>query len=157
MKGKLGSPKRATRSAGSKNNTRGLDGWFDFVSVSANRLEKVIKHNRFYVDLGNWVDTKRTLEFLEHLARRCKFPVYATLQEINLSEYARGIRVGLAHTSKEALSLFPARWTAAVLDKQLPMGIMDNDEITVNRDVSWMIKDINPGLVGDYDQHPGKG
>ena len=142
--------------AGSKNNTRGLDGWFDFVSESANRLGKVIKHNRFYVDLGNWVDTVRTLEFLEHLARRCKFPVYATLQEVNLSEYAQGIRVGLAHTSKEALSLFPARWAAAALDKQVPMGVMDNDEITVNRDVSWMIKDINPGLVGDYDQQPGK-
>ncbi len=142
--------------AGSKNNTRGLDGWFDFVSESANRLGKVIKHNRFYVDLGNWVDTVRTLEFLEHLARRCKFPVYATLHEVNISEYAQGIRVGLAHTSKEALSLFPARWAAAVLDKQVPMGTMDNDEITVNRDVSWMIKDINPGLVGDYDQQPGK-
>ncbi len=142
--------------AGSKNNTRGLDGWFDFVSISANRLGKVIKHNRFYVDLGNWVDTKRTLEFLEHLARRCKFPVYATLQEISLTDYARGIRVGLAHTSKEALSLFPARWTAAALDKQVPMGVMDNDEITVNREVNWMIKDINPGLVGDYDQQQGK-
>jgi len=155
LKSKLGRPKRATRSAGS-NNTRGLDGWFDFVSVSADRLGKVIKHNRFYVDLGNWVDTKRTLEFLEHLARRCKFPVYATLQEVNLSEYAQGIRVGLAHTSKEALSLFPARWTAAALDKQVPMGVIDNDEITVNREVSWMVKDINPGLVGDYDQPPGK-
>ncbi len=143
--------------AGSKYNSRGLDGWFDFVSVSANRLGKVIKHNRFYVDLGNWVDTKRTLEFLEHLARRCKFPVYATLQEVNLSEYAQGIRVGLAHTSKEALSLFPARWAAAALDKQVPMGVMDNDEITVNRDVNWMVKDINPGLVGDYEQHSGKG
>jgi len=156
LKRELGRPKRATRSAGGKNNSRGLDGWFDFVSVSANRLGKVVKHNRFYVDLGNWVDTKRTLEFLEHLARRCKFPVYATLQEVNLSEYAQGIRVGLAHTSKEALSLFPARWAAAALDKQVPMGVMDNDEITVNRDVSWMIKDINPGLVGDYDQQPGE-
>ena len=142
--------------AESKYNSRGLDGWFDFVSVSANRLGKVIKHNRFYVDLGNWVDTKRTLEFLEHLARGCKFPVYATLQEVNLSEYAQGIRVGLAHTSKEALSLFPARWAAAALDKQVPMGVMDNDEITVNREVSWMVKDINPGLVGDYDQQPGE-
>lgn len=126
------------------------------VSVSANRLGKVIKHNRFYVDLGNWVDTKWTLEFLEQLARRCKFPVYATLQEVNLSDYAQGIRVGLAHTSKEALSLFPARWAAAVLDKHVPMGVMDNDEITVNREVNWMVKDINPGLVGDYDQQPGK-
>ncbi len=141
--------------AANKNNTRGLDGWFDFVSVSANRLGKVIKHNRFYVDLGNWVDTKRTLEFLELLARRCKFPVYATLQEVSISDYAGGIRVGLAHTSKEALSLFPARWAAAALDKQVPMGAMDNDEITVNREVDWMIKDINPGLVGDYDQQPG--
>jgi len=143
---------KPVRAAGSKNYTRGLDGWFDFVSVSANRLGKVIKHNRFYVDLGNWVDTVRTLDFLEDLARRSKFPVYATLQEVNLSEYAQGIRVGLAHTSKEALSLFPDRWTTAVLDKQVPMATMDNDEITVNRDVSWMIKDINPGLVGDYDQ-----
>ena len=42
------------------------------------------------------------------------------------------------------------------MDKQVPMGIMDNDEITVNREVNWMIKDINPGLVGDYDQQPGK-
>ena len=138
--------------AGCKTNTRALDSWFDFVSVSANRLEEVIKHNRFYVDLGNWVDTVQTLEFLEHLARRCKFPVYATLQEVNLSEYAQGIRVGLAHTSKEAVSLFPTRWTAAVLDKQVPMAAMDNDEITVNRDVNWMVKDINPGLVGDYEQ-----
>jgi len=145
-------PKKATWAAGRKTNTRALDSWFDFVSVSANRLGKVITHNRFYVDLGNWVDTVRTLEFLEHLARRCKFPVYATLQEVDLSEYAQGIRVGLAHTSKEALSLFPARWAAAALDKQVPMGIMDNDEITVNREVNWMVKDINPGLVGDYDQ-----
>jgi len=157
MNRKLTRPKRATRVTGSKNNTRGLDGCFDFVSVSANRLGKIIKHNRFYVDLGNWVDTVRTLEFLEHLARGCKFPVYATLQEVSLSGYAQGIRVGLAHTNKEALGLFPASWTAAALDKQVPMGIMDNDEITVNRDVSWMIKDINPGLVGDYDQQPGKG
>ena len=152
MDRKLTWPKKTTRAAGPKTNTRALDGWFDFVSASANRLEKVIKHSRFYVDLGNWVDTVRTLDFLEHLARRCKFPVYATLQEVNLSEYARGIRVGLAHTSKEALSLFPTRWTAAALDKQVPMATMDNDEITVNRDVNWMIKDINPGLVGDYDQ-----
>ena len=156
MDRKLTAPKKATRAAARKTNTRGLDGWFDIVSVSANRLGKVIKHNRFYVDLGNWVDTKRTLEFLEHLARRCKFPVYATLQEVSLSNYARGIRVGLAHTSKEALSLFPARWAAAALDKQVPIGVMDNDEITVNREVNWMIKDINPGLVGDYDQQPGK-
>jgi hypothetical protein len=137
---------------GSIKNTRGLDDWFDIVSVSANRLGKGIKHNRFYVDLGNWVDTVQTLEFLVHLAGRCKFPVYATLQEVNLSEYAQGIRVGLAHTSKEALSLFPARWAAAALDKQVPMGVMDNDEITVNREVNWMVKDINPGLVGDYEQ-----
>ena len=152
MERKLTGPKKATRTAGRKTNARGIDGWFDFVSVSANKLEKVIKHNRFYVDLGNWVDTVRTLEFLEHLARRCKFPVYATLQEVNLSGYARGIRVGLAHTSKEALSLFPTWWTAAVLDKQVPIATLDNDEITVNRDVNWMIKDINPGLVGDYEQ-----
>jgi len=152
MDRKLTGPKKATRATGRKTNTQTSDGWFDFVSVSAIRLEKVIKHNRFYVDLGNWVDTIRTLEFLEHLARRCKFPVYATLQEVNLSEYARGIRVGLAHTSKEALSLFPARWRTAALDNQVPMAIMDNDEITVNRDVTWMIKDINQGLVGDYDQ-----
>jgi len=138
--------------AASTDNSRALDGWFDFVSVSANRLEKAIKHNRFYVDLGNWVDTKRTLEFLEPLARRCKFPVYATLQEVNLSGYTRGIRVGLAHTSKEAVSLFPTSWTTAALNKQVPMATVDNDEITVNRDVSWMIKDINPGLVGDYEQ-----
>ena len=156
MDRKLTAPKKATRAAARKTNTRGLDGWLNFVSESANRLGKVIKHNRFYVDLGNWEDTKRTLEFLEHLARRCKFPVYATLQEVNLSEYAQGIRVGLAHTSKEALSLFPASWAAAALDKQVPMGVMDNDEITVNREVNWMIKDINPGLVGDYDQQPGK-
>ncbi len=146
---------RPAGAAGSKNYTRELDGWFDFVSVSANRLGKVIKHNRFYVDLSNWVDTAQTLGFLEQLAGRCKFPVYATLQEVNLSEYTQGIRVGLAHTSKEALSLFPARWAAAALDKQVPMGVMDNDEITVNREVNWMVKDINPGLVGDYDQPPG--
>jgi hypothetical protein len=152
MDSKLTGPKKASRAVEPETNTQPLDDWFDFVSVSANRLEKVIKHNRFYVDLGNWVDTIPALEFLEHLAKRCKFPVYATLQEVKLSEYARGIRIGLAHTSKEALSLFPDRWKTAALDNQVPMAIMDNDEITVNRDVTWMIKDINPGLVGDYEQ-----
>jgi hypothetical protein len=27
---------------------------------------------------------------------------------------------------------------------------MNIDEITVNRGVDWMVKDLNPGLMGDY-------
>lgn len=115
-------------------------------------MGKDIKHNRFYVDLGTWVDTAQTLDFLQRLAAGCKFPVYATLQEISLADNARGIRVGLAHTSEQAITMFPARWAAATQEKKVPLGYMDTDQITVNRDVTWVIKDINPGLVGDYDQ-----
>lgn len=111
-----------------------------------------IKHNRFYVDLSSWEDTKLTLEYLEEIAGRCNFPVYATLQEINLANDARGIRVGLAHTTEQAKSMFPAKWMVAAQDKRVPLGFMDSDEITVNRDVDWVVKDLNPGLVGDYDQ-----
>jgi hypothetical protein len=129
--------------------------WLEYESISASKVSSDIKHNRFYVDLSTWVDTRQALEYMEHLGGRCDFPVYATLQEIRLADDARAIRVGLAHTSEEALTMFPAQWTAATQEKQVPLGYMDNDQITVNRDVTWMIKDINPGLVGDYDQPSG--
>ena len=112
-----------------------------------------IKHHRFYVDLGSWEDTRQTLEYFEEIADRCNFPIYATLQEIKLANDARGIRVGLAHTTEQAKSMFPAKWMVAAQDKRVPLGFMDSDEITVNRDVDWVVKDLNPGLVEDYQQN----
>ena len=111
-----------------------------------------VKHSRFYIDLGSWEDTQQTLEYLEEIASPCNFPIYATLQQIKLMDGKRGFRVGLAHRNEQALLMFPARWMLALQDKQVPMGYADNDEITVNTGVDWMVKDINPGLIEDYDR-----
>ena len=111
-----------------------------------------VKHNRFYIDLGNWEDTQQTLEYLEGIALKCSFPIYATLQQIKLLDDKLGFRVGLAHRNKQALLMFPARWMLALQDKRVPMGYADNDEIAVNNEVNWMVKDINPGLIEDYNQ-----
>ncbi len=42
--------------------------------------------------------------------------------------------------------------TLAVQAGRVPPGIIDSDEITVNREVNWMVKDLNPGLIDDYDR-----
>jgi len=109
-----------------------------------------IKHNRFYVELNSMEDVEETLVYFEDLAGKFSFPIYATLQQIELADDEKGFRVGLAHATEQAISMFPNFWTAAVEYKLVPPGYMNNDEITVNRDVNWMVKDLNPGLMGDY-------
>jgi hypothetical protein len=113
-------------------------------------VDQSIKHNRFYVDLDSIDDVEETLDYFKDLAKHCSFPVYATLQQIPLANDEQGFRVGLAHTTEQAIMLFPIAWAVAVEDKQVPSGDSSNDEITVSGDVDWMVKDINPGLMEDY-------
>jgi hypothetical protein len=117
-------------------------------------VEHDIKHNRFYVELDSVEDVEDTLGYFESLASQFSFPIYATLQQIDLADEVKGFRVGLAHATERAISMIPTCWTTAVEGKLVPPGFMNNDEITVNRNVDWMVKDINPGLIGDYIQ-PG--
>jgi len=121
------------------------------------KVGQEIKHYRFYIDLGSWGDLDQTLEFFEELAASYPFPIYATLQTIRLADNVWGFRIGLAHKSELALSIIPEKWVRAVQARLVPSGFMDSDEITVNREVDWMVKDLNPGLIGDYSQGILKG
>ena len=113
-------------------------------------MEHDIKHNRFYVELNSMEDVEQTLVYFEDLAGQFSFPIYATLQQIELADDEKGFRVGLAHATERAISMFPTCWSTAVEYKLVPPGYMNNDQITVNREVDWMVKDLNPGLMGDY-------
>jgi hypothetical protein len=112
-----------------------------------------IKHNRFYVDLDNIEDVELTLVYFQGLAKHCSFPVYATLQQMGLNNDGQGFRVGVAHDTEQAIMLFPTCWAVAVEDKLVPSGNTSTDEITVTGDIDWVVKDINPGLMGDYNQY----
>jgi len=116
-------------------------------------VQQGIKHKRFYVDLDNIEDVEETLSYFQGLAKHCSFPVYATLQQISLSNDEPGFRVGVAHATEQAIMVFPTCWAVAVEDKLVPSGVTSNDEITVSGDIDWMVKDINPGLMGDYNQY----
>lgn len=115
-------------------------------------MDQEIKHQRFYVDLNNMEEVQEALAYFEDLAGQFSFPMYATLQSIRLANSEPGIRTGVAHATEQATNLFPTCWVVAVENNLVPQGYTDTDQITVNQRVDWMVRDLNPGLLGDYNQ-----